>query len=135
VTYLSKDDILKADDLPTVDVDVPEWGGIVRVRGLSGSDRDEWEASKLQAQPDGSTVYGLGSRAKLVSLCAVKDNGDPLFTVGDLGRLAQKSAAALDRIVEVIDELSAVKPAAEAELEGNSDAALSGDSGSISLES
>jgi hypothetical protein len=134
VTYLSKDDIFKAEDLPTRDVEVPEWGGIVRVRALSGSDRDEYDASMLRAQPDGTVLRVPGSRAKLVSLCIVKDNGDPMFSVGDIGRLAQKSATALDRVVAAIVDLSALSDETAAELEGNSDAAPSGDSGSTSPE-
>jgi hypothetical protein len=135
VTYLSKDDILKADDLPTRDVDVPEWGGIVRVRALSGSDRDEYDASMLRPQPDGTVQRVAGSRAKLVSLAVVKDNGDPMFNEFDIGRLAQKSANALDRVVTAVVELSALSDETVGELEGNSDAAPSGDSGSTSPDS
>jgi hypothetical protein len=132
MTYLSKDDIFKAEDLPTRDVEVPEWGGVVRVRALSGSDRDAYDASMLRAQSDGSVLRVPGSRAKLVSLCIVKDDGDPMFNEFDIGRLAQKSATALDRVVNAVVELSALSDEAVGELEGNSDAAPSGDSGSTS---
>jgi hypothetical protein len=134
VTYLSKDDIFKAE-LPTRDVEVPEWGGVVRVQALTGSARDEYDASMLRAQPDGSVRAVNGSRAKLVSLSIVKDDGDFMFNEFDIGRLGQQSAVALDRVIAVVSELSAVGEAAEEVLEGNSGAALSGDSGSTSPES
>jgi hypothetical protein len=133
VTYLSKDDIFKVE-LPQRDVEVPEWGGIVRVQALSGSARDEYDASMLRAQPDGTVTRVPGSRAKLVSLCIVKDNGDPMFNEFDIGRLGQQSATALDRVVAAIVDLSALSDETAAELEGNSDAAPSGDSGSTSPE-
>ena len=41
---LSKDQILSADDIQSQRVPVPEWGGEVMVRGLTGSQRDQWEA-------------------------------------------------------------------------------------------
>jgi hypothetical protein len=134
VTYLSKDDIFKVE-LPTRDVEVPEWGGIVRVQALSGTARDEYDASMLRAQPDGSVLRVAGSRAKLVSLSVVKDDGDYMFNEFDIGRLGQQSAAALDRVVEAVIELSALSDETVGELEGNSGAALSGGSGSTSPDS
>jgi hypothetical protein len=44
-SYLTRDAILQAPDLQGEDVAVPEWGGTVRVRGLSGAQRDAYEAS------------------------------------------------------------------------------------------
>ena len=40
MNILSKDAILAADDLPRETVHVPEWGGDVYVRTMSGTDRD-----------------------------------------------------------------------------------------------
>ena len=37
---LSKDQILGAVDFSFVEVEVPEWGGTVRIRGLSAAERD-----------------------------------------------------------------------------------------------
>jgi hypothetical protein len=135
VTYLSKDDIFKAEDLPTKDVDVPEWGGVVRVQALSGSARDEYDASMLRAQPDGSVIRMPGSRAKLASLCIVDADGVPMFNEFDVGRLGQKNGTALDRVVVAAAEVSALSKRSLDDLLGNSDAAQSGDSGSTSPES
>ena len=133
MTYLSREDILKADDLETRDVEVPEWGGTVRVRGLTGTDRDAYDASRMEQLPDGTFVPALAnSRAKLVSRCVVGEDGEPLFNELDVGRLGQKSAVALIRVFEVAAELSGLSAEAEAQLEGNSDAAPSGASGSNS---
>ena len=48
MTYLSRDAILQREDIKTEDVEVPEWGGTVRVRGMSGVERDAFEASLIE---------------------------------------------------------------------------------------
>ena len=48
MTYLSRDTILQREDIKTEDVEVPEWGGTVRVRGMSGVERDAFEAGLIQ---------------------------------------------------------------------------------------
>ena len=47
MNILSKDAILAADDLPRETVHVPEWGGDVYVRTMSGTDRDAFETSLI----------------------------------------------------------------------------------------
>jgi hypothetical protein len=109
---LTREAILKADDLPTEIVPVPEWGGDVLVRGLNGTERDEFEAStmvlrgpagKQQAVPDTANI-----RAKLVARCIIGDDGEPMFTQQDVHALGLKSSAALDRIFEVAARLSGI---------------------------
>ena len=48
MTLLSKSASLCANDLQTEDVDVPEWGGAVRVRSFTGRELDAFEASISQ---------------------------------------------------------------------------------------
>ena len=47
---LNKEQILNADDLTFEDVEVPEWGGTVRIRCLESTERDEFEQSLLDAK-------------------------------------------------------------------------------------
>jgi hypothetical protein len=103
---LSRDDVLKAEDLTTEEVDVPEWGGSVLVRGMSGRERDEFEASMAQ-QRGGKMVQNLVNvRAKIVIRCVVDDNGNRLFDAADIDVLGGKSGAALDRVFTVASRLS-----------------------------
>jgi len=44
LTLLTKDAILAAEDAVFEDVHVSEWGGTVRVKALSGLERDRFEA-------------------------------------------------------------------------------------------
>ncbi len=141
---LDRDSILKAEDLETEEVDVPEWGGAVLVRALSGTERDSYEASCMQERPvldaRGKPVKGrtemvrtlANVRAKLVVRSIVDGDGKRLFTDADASALGEKSAAALDRVFEVAARLSRLSDEDIEELAGNSEAAQSGDSPSTS---
>ena len=103
VDYLSKDAILGADDLPFEDVDVPEWGGTVRVRGLTGTERDRFEFKMAAAKDNPDQVE---VRAQVVGRCLVDGDGKRLFTDKELSKLGAKSGAALDRAFDKVRELS-----------------------------
>lgn len=105
-SYLGKDDILKADDLPARDVTVDEWGGVVRVRGLTGTERDRFEFSLAAARNDPSKVQ---VRAEIVGRCLVDGDGKRLFTDREIAKLGEKSGAALDRVFDVVRDLSGMK--------------------------
>lgn len=123
---LTKEQILAADDKPTRDVPVPEWGGEVRIRTMSASERDQWEAE----------VYGEGKvntvdfRARFCALCIVDDQGAPVFTNAEVRALGAKSAAALQRVFNAAQTLNALSNKDVAELEKKSEPGP--DDGSIS---
>lgn len=109
MAYLSRDEILAAEDLTFEDVEVPEWGGTVRVRALDGVSRDAYEMSlyDLRAGKD-PKMKPENMRAKLVALSIVDGEGASLFTEADVVRLGRKSAHALDRVWTVARRLSAI---------------------------
>jgi hypothetical protein len=110
MTILNRKQILAADDLAKEIVAVPEWGGDVYVRGMSGTERDEFEASVVQMKT-GQQVQPLNMkniRAKLASLTICDEAGKRLFSENDIGELGKKSAAALQRIFEVAQRLSGI---------------------------
>lgn len=82
---------------------VPEWGGAVRVRVMSGAERDAFEVA---------TVPPLGSlrnvRARLVVACACDDAGALLFQSGDVEAVGALDARALDRVFRAARELNAL---------------------------
>lgn len=132
MALLSRDQILTAQDIPTEDVDVAEWGGTVRVRGLSGAERDAFEASITgsQASKKGqSRQLRLDNlRARFVAMSIVDDAGVRVFSDADIKALGGKSAAALERVYEVGQRLSGLSDDDVEEMAGNSDAAPRGDS-------
>lgn len=110
---LTKQQILEADDLQVETIEVPEWGGEVLVRGLSGTERDAWEQSIIDMKQAAARKNGAGLdydfanfRAKLVARCIVDEDGQRLFGEGEIGLLGKKSAAALDRVFAVAQRLS-----------------------------
>lgn len=117
---LSRDDILKAEDSAPVEVDCPEWGGSVLVRGMTGKERDAWEVSlsdeasrTMSVQRGGRSrvqpaVNLVNVRAKLVARCCVDDEGERLFTDADVAALGEKSAAPIDRIFLVAARLCGI---------------------------
>ena len=120
--YLSAEQILNADDLPVEDVDVPEWGGTVRVQGMSGKDRDKFEASMLKDNMSGvSKDAALDNyRARLAAFTLVDENDKRLFrSDAEVRRLGEKSAEALGRVVKVATRLSAISQDDVEELTGN----------------
>jgi hypothetical protein len=123
-----RDEILGRDDLPVEVVTVPEWGMDVRVRALSGKDRDGFEASCLKAQgqpgPDGKPQLQLVNvRARLVVLSVVDETGARVFTDEDATALGAKNGKVLDQLFEVAQRLSGLRPADVKELVGNSEGA------------
>ncbi len=124
---LNAESILKADDTGKPErVDVPEWGGYVHVRVMSGVERDRWEhtASKGMAK-----VSLLNLRASLVAYTACDESGKRLFTDNQASNLGIKSAVALDRVFDVAQRVNCLTENDIKEIEGNLHAVPSGNSG------
>jgi len=110
VKILGRDDILKAEDIRIEPLDVPEWGGRIYVKTLSGEERDQLEASlvdyKTNGQPKRMKTEKL--RASIAALAICDEKGNRLFTPIDISALAKKSSAALDRVAAKAQEMSGI---------------------------
>lgn len=100
---LSKVDILSANDMAREEVYVPEWGGSVYVRRLTGDERDVFEFKML-----GENKTGKGLRAAYVGLALVDETGKRLFSDEELPMLGTKFAGALDRVFEKVSEINKI---------------------------
>ena len=129
-TLLDRAAILAVPDITTEDVEVPEWGGVVRVRGLTASQRDKFEADSLQGKGRNTSVNLHNLRARLVATCLVGESGAPVFAERDIYELGQKSASAIDRIYDVATRLSGIGENDVEELTKNSGSDQGGDSSS-----
>jgi hypothetical protein len=127
IKLLGRDDILGFSDLKYEIVPVPEWGGSVRVRSLRGVERDEYEASQVKQRGNNVDLNLINIRAGLVARSICDHSGNPVFSVGDIGLLGQKSAAALERVYEVAARLSSVTDEAIGVLAKNSGRDRSGE--------
>lgn len=103
MALLNRNQILEAKDIKTEIVDVPEWGGSVMVKLLTGTERDQLEASVID---DKGKFKKDNVRAKLVLKCAVDEEGKPLFQPADLEAIGSKSSSALDRIFSAAQKLN-----------------------------
>ena len=98
---LTRDQIVAQVDLRTEVVEVPEWGGSVVVRELSGRERDVFESSIVKRNGQKMSVDMENMRARFVAACVIGDDGQPMFYPSDVERLGELSAAALERVFSV----------------------------------
>jgi hypothetical protein len=110
---LTRDAILAAKDFDYKDVDVPEWGGSVRIRGLSAKERDGFEASLAKSQ-DLSNI-----RSRLVVLAVIDEDGERVFTDADAEKLGEKNAQVMCRLFDVVRNLSGMSDEDLKVAEGN----------------
>jgi len=115
---LTRDQILSAKDLKTTVVKVPEWDGEVTVRGMTGEERDAFEAA-MYAAGDDDVEAMRNIRARYAATCIVGENGERLFTDADVTALGRKSAAALSRVFEAARRLSGLTAKDQEGLEKN----------------
>lgn len=133
---LSRAQIVAAKDLKHEDVEVPEWGGTVRLRELTGEDRDRFEAANINIITelvDGKekTVLKRNTenlRARLVAMCLVDADGNRCFGDDEIADLGRKGAQALQKLFLVAQRLNGIGGPAVKEAEKNSTAAPSGES-------
>ncbi|WP_055563601.1 hypothetical protein [Streptomyces atriruber] len=125
---LSREQILKADDLKTEDVPVPEWGGDVRIKTLKGKERDAFEQSMVETKGGKQRQNLKNFRAKLIAKCVVNENGELMFSPPDIEPLGEKSAAALSRVFDACQKLNGFSESDVEELTEGFDDAPSEDS-------
>ena len=90
---LTKITILSAPDSAPTPIDVPEWGGTVCVRVMTGTERNQWE-SQLDA-------HRSNFRASLLVRCLCDESGARMFEDSDAEALGAKSGVVLDRLFDV----------------------------------
>lgn len=104
---LGREEIFSAEDSSTEDVAVPEWGGVVRVKSLTGDERDAFEAQIRERKRDGTfRPNPTQVRTKLIAMTVVDERGRKVFSHEDVVKLQKKSAAALERVWEAAARLS-----------------------------
>ena len=128
---LTRAQILEAEDLGSEVVPVPEWGGSVLVRGLTGRERDLFEASIVRMREGGVSASLENIRARLVSMTVIDEDGCRLFDDRDVRALGEKSGSVLDRLFDVARRLSGMTEADVNAIAEDFGDARSGDSGSI----
>lgn len=123
---LTRDDIQAANDLKKEWVPIPEWQAPgdteeagVFVRALSSMERDDYEAGIINREIKSvgrrtevdlhfNDSYFVNLKARLCVRCMCDEDGNRLFSDDDAEMLGKKSAAALNRVADVAQRLSAM---------------------------
>ncbi len=112
---LTRDQILKADDIALKEIDIPEWGGSIHIRQLNRGEQDAHMKRQFgkpsMKQKDGkqeidSTMQIFGHDAWLVAHGACDEDGKRIFTNKDVAELEKKSGEVVGRIAKEILEHS-----------------------------
>lgn len=90
--------ILECSDLEEEVVEVPEWGGSVRVRSFS-------KALQQQIRKD-AKIAGEIDSDRLELLLFISGVVEPKFSPDQYEQLRKKNAKALDRVLKVLNRLS-----------------------------
>jgi len=121
---LDKNKILAADDIKLKELDMTaEWGGVVYMRTLSGSERDAFEDAYSRDKMK-------NFRVRFLVLALSDDKGERLFTDAEVDALGKKSSAAINKAFEACWALNAFTPEAvealgEGSPDGQSDGSIS----------
>lgn len=105
-------------DITTEIVEVPEWADpndpdtpAVMLRVLTGLERGDYEQSLVAQRGDNRTVNIRNAKVKLVALCLVDpDTLERLYSDTEINILGQRSAAAIERLLDAAFKLNNMGP-------------------------
>lgn len=107
MALLSKDEIFAITPRRYENLYVPEWGGEVRLRTMTGAERDEFEAGTVQIKNGKQKENMANFRARMVAAVLV-DEDDKLMFRGrnEIAMLGNKPVAGLQRIFNKAQEMN-----------------------------
>lgn len=123
---LSREDILaKGSELQVREVEVPEWGGFVRLRELTSSERTRVELSMVQQrQGRGGNQVDMSAyprlRGRVLARSIVDEANHLLFTEADIEAFAEMGAGPIERLFAVACAMSGLSQQDVESMVGNS---------------
>jgi hypothetical protein len=125
-------------ELKREEIDVPEWGGSVLIREMTGSERDHYEAmisgTTVNTKSKTKQLNLENIRARLVAVCLIDENGQRLYKDNEVYLLGKLGVAGLNRVFDACCVLSGISDEDKNELEEtvkNSLSEANGVSGSV----
>jgi len=120
MSALTRSAILAALDIRTERVEIPDWGGHVFVRTMTGTERDAFEAATLKTRGEDIERNLENYRARLLTYCLVDETGAPVFVAEDDAKaLGEKAIPALQKLFNVATRLNAMTEQDVKELTAN----------------
>lgn len=107
---LSADDIWAAKDIEEREIEVPQWGGYVRIKTLT--QKQSGDLRRKATRTNMVTKQTEIDNDLLEALLFIEGVIEPKFSMGDYGRLQDKSMAAMSSILKAIMDASGLSEAA-----------------------
>lgn len=104
--FLTVGKILDSDDIKYEPLEIPEWGGKVLLKSLSGEERDKVE--RMARQFSAGEIPGYSAEIAAMTVC--DGNKKLLFTNAELPRLRKKSGAILRKIFDAVAKQNLLTP-------------------------
>ena len=108
MAILKRADLLGATTPPQETVHIPQLGGDVIVRGMTGVERDAFEMSLLEGRGRNRQTNLKNLRAKLVAFCCVDEEGRRLFSDAEAEQLGLVRADVLNKRYTPASKLSGI---------------------------
>lgn len=104
MSFLTKDQIIAAQDRRYKEVEVPEWNGKVRLASFDADqalNHTELMNNRREGKPGPNPISAM------LAASIVDESGNRIFTEKDMNELGKKSPTVLSRLVEAVRELNA----------------------------
>ena len=103
---LSRDQILHAEDLIVEEIDVPEWGGKVFLRVMTGTNRGLYDGKYAKINEMPHLHHDVRIQLLIYTLC--DEHGNQLFTNQDIPILGAKNGSVIDRLFDIAMEMNGI---------------------------
>lgn len=116
MALLSAADINAVQDAVSETVPVPEWGGEVIIKAMTGTERDEFEAEMWKSGKLDRRNY----RSRFLVRVLVNESGTRIYTDAGAADLGKRNAAVIERLYDHAGRMSGLGDEVQEETEGNS---------------
>ena len=121
MAFLSREDIMAIVSVKKESIDMPEWGGSIFVRAMSGAESDIL-TDLILAHEEKTGNNRLPHLKAIMAILTVCDgDGGRMFDMNDMDMLLSKDGGALTKIFEVARRLNGLTPDSEETITKNSE--------------
>lgn len=105
---LSKADIFSAQDCTIKDVDMPQWGGFIRIKKMSLLEQISL-SEVLAKSASGKTDENADVMVDFIIASVVDEAGNLIFTREDAQNIKKRSAVSIVKLFEAIQKFNSVE--------------------------
>ena len=93
--------------------------GVVRLRSVTERERAKFEADTLDKSGKGTKRGLVSMKPRLIILCAVDDQGDPILNQGDIDSLLDMDSQTINQLADVCQQLVGITESDVEDMEKN----------------